>query len=133
MSKTRFEILASAAQTATGQGGGISVSGIKALLLCVDVTSVSGSLSSVYLQGSSDGGTTWFDLLAATKCCLTSGSGTTTTGSNIRNVMSDALTTGNVQKIAATYAIFGDLVRAGWTISGSGPSCTFSVKGIGEN
>ncbi len=22
---------------------------------------------------------------------------------------------------------------AAWTISGSGPSCTFSVKGIGEN
>ena len=133
MSKTRFDILASAAQSATGQGGAISVSGIKNLFLAVDVTSVSGSLTAIYLQSSSDGGTTWFDLLCATKCCLTSGSGTTTTGSTVRNVMSDALTTGNIQKIAATYAIIGDYVRAAWVISGSGPAVTFSVKGIGEN
>jgi len=133
MSKTRFELLASAAQSATGQGSGISVSGIKAMLVCVDVTSVSGSCTAIYMQSSSDGGTTWFDLLAATKCCLTSGSGTTTTGSTVRNIMSDALTTGNVQKIAATYNSFGDYVRAAFVISGSGPAVTFSVKAVGEN
>lgn len=137
MSSVQFDILASAAQTATGQGGSIPVAGIKEMAVCVDVTSVSGSLSAIYLQTSSDGGTTWFDMLAAMKCVLTSGSGTTTTGGPQRNIMSDALTTGAVQKVWASFggpsASFGNFVRAAWVISGSGPSCTFSVKGVGKN
>jgi len=132
MSKTRFDILASAAQTATGQGGGISVSGIKALAIGIDVTSVSGSLTSVYMQGSSDGGTSWYDLLCSTFVILTSGAGGGTTGSFSRNLDTN-MTTGQIAKIWATYQVFGDDVRAAWTISGSGPSVTFSVKGIGEN
>lgn len=133
MSSTRFDLAASAAQTATGQGGAISVGALKEMAIMVDVTTVSGSLTSIYLQSSSDAGTTWFDLLAEAKTCLTSGAGTTTTGSWVRNVMSDALTTGNVQKIWATYRGFGDFVRAAWVISGSGPACTFSVKAVGKN
>lgn len=132
MAKTRFDILASAAQTATGQGGGISVSGVKALFLAVDITSVSGSLTSIYLQGSSDGSTTWFDLLSDTFCILTSGAGGGTTGSFSRNLTAN-LTTGQIMKIAATYSKFGDYIRAAWTIAGSGPSVTMSFKAIGEN
>ena len=132
MSKTRFEILASAAQSATGQGGPISVSGIKAMALCVDITSVSGSLTSVYMQESSDGGTTWFDILCTSFVAYTTGTGGGTTGSYSRNLIFN-MTTGQIARIAATYATFGDLVRASWTISGSGPACTFSYKAIGEN
>jgi hypothetical protein len=132
MSKTRFDILASAAQTATAQGGGISVSGIKAMALCVDVTSVSGSVT-VYAQSSSDGGTTWFDLLAESVIHLTSGVAGGTTGTWLRNVTPANLGTGNISKCLATYRAFGDYIRAAWVISGSGASSTFSVKGIGEN
>jgi hypothetical protein len=131
MSKTRFELLASAAQTATGQGGGVSVSGIKSLVIFADVTVVSASLNALYLQGSSDGGTSWFDLLAETYVQTTSGI-TGTSGTFARNIAS-SLTTGNIQKIVATYRIFPDYVRAAWNLSGSGPSSTFSVKGVGEN
>jgi hypothetical protein len=131
MSKTRFEILASAAQTATAQGGGVSVSGIKSMALCVDVTSVSGSLSSIYLQGSSDGGTTWFDLLCETYVYTTSG--TVVTSGTFRRDVVTAITTGVIVKAAATYRIFPDLVRAAFVIAGSGPTSTFSVKAIGEN
>lgn len=132
MSKTRFDILASAAQTATGQGGQISVSGIKALLLAVDITASTGTLTSVYLQSSSDGGTTWFDLLADTFCILTSGSGGGTTGSYSRNLTAN-VATGQLMKIAATYSKFGDLIRLAWTANGGGPSITMSAKAIGEN
>lgn len=132
MSKTRFEILASAAQTATGQGGGIAVSGIKNMFLAVDITNVSASITSIYLQGSSDGSTTWYDLICDTFCILTSGAGGGTTGSFSRNLTAN-LTTGQIMKIAATYSKFPDYVRAAWTISGSGPSCTFSFKAVGEN
>lgn len=132
MSSTRLELLAAAAQTATGQGGGISVSGLRELALVVDVTVVSASLTALYLQSSSDGGTTWFDLLAESFVTTTS-SGTATTSSTwARNIISNQ-TTGAVMKCLAQYKTFGDYVRAAWVIAGSGPSCTFSVKGIGKN
>jgi len=131
MSKTRFELQAAGAQTATGQGGGNAVAGIKSLALCVDVTNCSGSLSSVYLQGSSDGGTTWYDLLCETYVYTTSG--TVVTSGTFRRDVVTAITTGVIVKAAATYRIFPDYVRAAWVIAGSGPTSTFSVKGIGEN
>lgn len=132
MSSTRFDLLASAAQTATAQGSGISVGNLKEMAICVDVTSVSGSLGAIYLQGSSDGGTTWFDLLCDAFVNLTSGPSSGTTGSNARNVVS-SLTTAAIIKAFGKYSNFGDYVRAAWVISGSGPSCTFSVKAIGKN
>lgn len=135
MSSTRIELLAAAAQTATAQGSGIAVGNLKELGVCVEVTNVSGSLSAIYLQGSSDGGTTWFDLVCDAFCNLTSGASSGTTGSFARNLVS-SLTTGAVIKAFASYgknAGFGDYVRAAWVIAGSGPSCTFSMKGIGKN
>lgn len=135
MSSTRQELLASAAQTATAQSSGLSVASLRELALCVEVTNVSGSLSAVYLQGSSDGGDTWYDLLCDAFCNLTSGASSGTTGSYARNVVS-SLTTGAVIKAIASYgknAAFGDFVRLAWVIAGSGPSCTFSAKVIGKN
>lgn len=131
MSSTRLELLASAAQTATAQGGAIAVGNLKELALCIDVTNVSASLSSVYLQSSSDGGTTWFDLLCESYVYTTSG--TTVTSGTWRRDTVTAFTTGVVLKCFAKYATFGDYVRAAWVIAGSGPSCTFSVKGVGKN
>jgi hypothetical protein len=132
MSKTRFSILASAAQTASAQGGAVSVSGIKNLWCAVDVTAVSGSLTAVYLQGSSDGGTSWFDLIAE-QYGFTTASGTGgTSGTYNRNIIYN-LTTGTVLKAAAVYRALPDNIRAAFVIAGSGPSCTFSVLGVGEN
>lgn len=142
MSKTRFEIQASAAQVATGNGGGIPVAGIKAMAVYADVTNASGTLT-IFLQSSVDGGTTWFDLmhdgslaLAATAAegththpAISSGSGTNTGGG--RNIASSITATG---KFYAKYAAaIGDMVRAAWVISGGSPTFTFSVKAIGEN
>lgn len=135
MSSTPLEFQASAAQTATGQGGAIPVANLKEMAVMIDVTNVSGSLSAVYMQASSDGGTTWFDLLCDSFSNLTSGSASGTTGSYARNVVS-SLTTGAVIKALASYGkvtSFGDYVRAAWVIAGSGPTCTFSVKGRGKN
>lgn len=131
MSSTRFEVLASAAQTATAQSGGIAVGNLKELALCIDVTNVSASLSSVYLQGSSDGGTTWFDLLCESYVYTTSGT-TVTSGTWRRDVVT-SFTTGVILKALATYRAFPDYVRAAWVIAGSGPTSTFSVKGVGKN
>ena len=132
MSKTRFSILASAAQTATAQGGAISVSGIKNLWCAVDLTSVSGSLTAIYLQGSSDGGTSWYDLIAEVYSNTTSSGTATTSGTYARNIIANQ-TTGAIIKAAAVYRVLPDNIRAAFVIAGSGPSCTFSVLGVGEN
>lgn len=148
MSKTRFEILASAAQTAVAQGSGIAVSGIKNLLVMVDVTVCSASLS-VWMQGSSDGGTTWADI--PFDWCLENAVTTHTEGRHFWPGVNSTSTTGNnnvafegtrnmidrassaTRRVMAKYTTFGDYVRAAWNVSGSGATSTFSVKGIGEN
>ena len=132
MSSTRLELAASAAQTATGQGGAIAVGNLRELALCVEVTVVSASLTCVYLQSSGDGGTTWYDLLAEAYSNLTSSGTAGTSGTWTRNVVAN-LSTGAIMKAYGIYKAFGDYVRAAWVIAGSGPSCTFSVKGIGKN
>lgn len=141
MGKTRFDILASGAQTATAQGGAIPVAGIKAMAVSVDVTSASGTLT-VYLQTSNDGGTTWFDLpyetcavLAATAAEGTHSSPAIATGSGVnqpgaRNIINVMTATA---KALAKYSAFGDLIRPAWVISGGSATFTFSVKAIGES
>src|SRR5258706_5836752 len=60
-----FTLIASAAQTATAQGGSVSVAGIKELIVFATCTASSSPTAlDLYLQSSSDGGTTWYDLTA---------------------------------------------------------------------
>jgi len=129
MSATRIEILASGAQTATAQGGAIAVGNMKELGVMADVTVASGTLT-VYLQSSSDGGTTWFDLPydLALVTAATAAAGTATASN--RNIHSSITATA---KAMAQYAKFGDLVRGAWVISGSGATFTFSIKAVGKN
>jgi len=131
---TRFDLLASAQQSATGNGGAISVSGIKEMVVYVAVTAKSGTtpVLDLWLQGSSDGGTTWFDLTHESS--LTDASSSATEGAvqtNKRDIvpgLSDAL-----GSFSAKYSIFGDFVRVRWVLSGTGgPTYTFSVKAVGK-
>ena len=134
MSKTRIAILASGTQSATAQSSGITVSGIKSLLLCVQATVVTGSLHGVWMQSSSDGGTTWFDLLADSYVNLTSGSVAGTSGTYSRNVTPAAMTTGQIIKAAAVYRVMGDYIRAAWVITAAAnPTVTMQIDAIGEN
>lgn len=134
MSATRFELQASGAKTATGQGGGVAAAGIKEMLVFIDITAVSGTNPrlTLYLQASSDGGTTWYDLPHDGSVVHASGAiqgNAQTPGS--RNILADESTT---LKATARYrGAFGDHVRPAWVISGTTPSFTFSVKAIGKN
>jgi len=132
---TRFEILASAAQNATGNGGAISVSGIKELVTYFDCTASSGTGETLdmLLQSSSDGGTNWYDLPYELGQ-VSDGDGTeTATTTNKRDFVelaADVACTG--VKSVAKYQLFGDLVRARWFIAGTTPSYTFSLRAIGK-
>lgn len=133
---TRFDIQTSAAQTATGNGGGIPVAGIKELLVFVTCTANTGTPTlDVYLQSSSDGGTTWYDLDAEWVQQTTNPASATEIASvlnqrTIVNAFSASCATNPLW--VAKYAVFGDYIRAAWVMSGT-TSYTFSVKGIGKN
>lgn len=146
MSKTAVSLLASAAQTATAQGGAVPVSNLKGMAVVVDVTSSSGSLS-VFLQTSMDG-TNWADIpydlcLQNAPTTITEGrrmiggvNTTQSTGNNLgdagcRNIVDGQ--TGVARRGFARYTLFGNSVRAAWAISGSGATHTFSVLAVGEN
>jgi len=131
---TRLTLLASAAQTATGNGAAFNVPNLKELACVVDCTAVSsGTTLDVFLQGSADGGTTFADLPASitlldantsgTEGAEDSASATTTT----RNIIH--LTTATGRAFASYYA-FTDTVRVRWVLSGT--SYTFSVRCVGK-
>ena len=132
---TRFEILASAEQNATGNGGAISVSGIKELVAYFDCTASSGTGETLdmLLQSSSDGGTNWYDLPYELGQ-VSDGDGTetaaTTNKRDFVELAADVACTG--VKSVAKYQLFGDLVRARWFIAGTTPSYTFSLRAIGK-
>ncbi len=133
---TRFDILASAAQTATAQGGAISVSGIKELTVYLSCTASSGTGETidVYLQSSSDGGITWFDLpfvLGQRTSATGTENASTTNKRDFLELAADVACSG--EKTIAKYDIFGDQIRAGWVIAGTTPSYTFGIKAIGKS
>ena len=133
---TQFEILASAAQTATAQSASIYVAGIREMVVFFSCTASSGTGETldVHLQATSDGGVTWFDLPFELGM-VTDGDGTETAGEiNARDFVdlaADVACSG--VKAVAKYQVFGDYVRAAWFISGTTPSYTFGIKAIGKN
>lgn len=117
-SAVRATVQASGAQTVGGSSAAAVVGNFREYLLLVNVTAVSGTASptlTLFVDTSSDGGTTWFQIATATAI--------TATGTSVI-----ALGAGS----SATPVLFGDTIRLRWTISGTTPSFTFSVVGIGK-
>jgi len=115
----RTTVEGSAAQTAGGTSAAVAVGSYREFLLLLNVTAVSGTGSptlTCFVDTSSDGGTTWFQ--------IASGAAITATGTQIIQLGAGT---------AATPAVlFGDTVRLRWTITGTTPSFTFSAIGIGK-
>jgi hypothetical protein len=138
MSSVNFELLASAAQTASMVGGIINTAGIKEMEIFVDLTAGSGTLSkfSVFLEGTSDDGTTWFELLYDTSVKNSSGAvpaDEPTVTTNKRNIVGESAIVTVATKWTAQYTRFPDNVRVRVIITPTAtPSETFSVKGVGK-
>lgn len=140
MSAIQFDLLASAAQTASGNGSTVDVSGIKELLVFIDAPSFSGTVNpwKVWLESSNDGGTSWFEVLADQ--VLKNGTATpgpaseAGTGNQLpmRDIVSE--TAGQAgSRYVAKYSVFGNKVRLRWSLAGTTPSQTFSGKAVGKN
>jgi hypothetical protein len=140
MSAIQFDLLASAAQTASGNGATVDVSGIKELLVFVDATATSGTVTEwdVWIESSNDGGTSWFEVLADS--VFKNGgtdpgpAGEAGTGNQLpmRDIVNE--TAGQASsKYVAKYSVFGNKVRLRWSLAGTTPSQTFSGKAVGKN
>ncbi len=146
MSVSQFEMQASGPQTATGQGGPQAVRDLRDLAVYVDVTGQSGTtpVLTVYMQSSSDGGLTWYDLpfddeleTAASAAegdhrspAIATDAGTNKGGA--RNIINSLAGASVPRRAVARYTKFGTVVRPAWVISGTTPSFTFSVRAIGK-
>lgn len=129
MAKQNIVLLASAAQTASANGAAIPVGTLTMAMACVNITAKGGTSPTlkVWLQGSDDEGTTWYDLPYDYQMDTTAGGTDVTAVAGKRNICesSDAL--------GQWAAIFKHLpckhVRAVWAIGGTGgPTFTFAVK-----
>lgn len=129
---TAFDILASAAQTATAQGGAIYIGGIKEMVVYATCTASSAPTQlDVYLQSSSDNGVTWYDLTSDVVQTTNAAAAETAAVANQRDVLQAVTTCASAVKAIGRYTNFGNYVRAAWVITGT--SFTFSVKAIGKN
>lgn len=134
MSATRFEMVASAAQTANGNSAQFSIPTVSQALVGVDITAQSGTTPTltVWLQASDDGGTTWYDvpndlaLVSATTAAT--GTMSATPRRNIVDTVNIA-TAGAPQKHVGIYRnLPSDTVRVAWVISGASANLTFSIS-----
>ncbi len=106
---SRITLIASAAQTASGDSGSIETGEYTQAFVTLNCTAASGTTPTlnVQLQGSDDGGTTWY---------------------NIPNAAFTQLTAAGTGVLQLTN--FPDFIRAAYTIAGTTPSFTFAIKAV---
>lgn len=106
---SRLTLLASTTETASGFSPAVEVGEDREAFVTLNCTAVSGTSPtlSVLIQGSDDGGTTWY---------------------NVPNGTFTQLTAAGSQ--AVQLNTFSDYIRAGYTIAGTTPSFTFAVKAV---
>ena len=134
MPAVRLELLPLGAQTASGSGGWQAVPNASMATVFVNVTANSGTPTlTVFLEGSDDGGTTAYPLIADFGVeTITTGDPDGVAVTTARTAIVNNITTTN-QKCQATYKhLATDFVRARWLIGGTTPSYTFTVKLVGK-
>lgn len=129
MSSRRISLVDSAIQTATGQGASKAIPTLTMGTVFVDITAATAVTDfTCFLQGSDDGGTTWFDLVAD-QVALHTG---TVTGGAI--TVDDRDIHDGATAVSAAVAVYKhlpvDYVRIAWTLAGT--NITFSATLIGK-
>jgi len=140
----RFEFHQSAAETVAGTSpaAGIEVPSLSMLMVGLDVTSAGGTASPtlyVWLQGSDDGGATWYDVPVDQRMPSSASGAEPGVDINSRNITDGATTNGGVDSSEVPVQVVGiykqlptDLIRLAWAITGTTPTFTFSASGVGK-
>ena len=133
MAAQRDEFLASQAVTASSNSPAHELSTVTMLMVGVDVTAGSGTPTlDMWLQGSDDGGTTWYDLVADQVLKSAAAAASNSVSTNVRDII-DGKTTTTAEKFVAIYKhVPTDRVRLNWIMSGGSPSLTLSASWVGK-
>lgn len=125
MSSRRIELVASATQTATGQSAAVAVPTLSMAMVGLDITAENATDVDFWLEGSDDGGTTWYPL------CHDWASKDDNTEVAGPNVMI-AETVAAVAKYMALYRHLAcDYVRLAWAFN-TATDITFSSSLVGK-
>ena len=132
MSAYRFELQASAAQTdASGETVAFHVPTVTMLMVGVDLTAYSGAGGlTVFLQGSDNGGTTWYDLQHDGALYSSAVEAPGAAVGNTRDICDDADATKLGGHVAVYKHLPTDYIRLKWFKNGT--SATFSVSAVGK-
>ena len=139
----RVELTASATVTAAGQGSAKKVPTLSMAMVGVDITAqaaTAGDDLAVWLQGSDDGGTTWYDIPCDARGFTSASGADLTFDTNVRNITDGALVAGQVDTTEVPVVCVGiyrqlptDTVRTAWAFPTSiGPNWTFSSALVGK-
>jgi hypothetical protein len=130
MSAIRTEMVASAAQTASGNSAAFEIPTANNVMIGVDTTAGNTVTAfDLWAQVSDDGGTTWYDYPADAVLKV----GATTPGTaatNQRDIVDGKSTATAEQFIAIFRNIASDRIRVKWTFTGT--SITFSVSMVAK-
>ncbi len=130
MSATRQEMVASAAQTASGVSSGFSIPTAAQLMIGIDTTTGSSVTDfDLWLQASDDNGTTWYDYPADYVLKSSSTGANTPTAATLLIVASKNSTTAE-QFVGVYKHIASDRIRLKWTFTGT--SITFSASYVAK-
>jgi len=127
MASARTTLVALAVFTSSGNSVDMPVSTGTMMAVEVDITAGSGTPTlTLWMEGSVDGGTTWFRLLA--DLLNTDINGTITDVATARSNIVNGSTVTTADRYSAVYKHLPcDRVRTRWTITGGTPSRTFAV------
>jgi len=127
MSAQRIELVASAQQTANGNSAAFAVNTATMAMVGLDITAYTGATGfTAWLQGSDDGGTTWYDLVADQVLDSTAVEIGGTVLTNERDICDDVAAAG---KHSAIYKhLAADQVRLAWDLDGT--DITFSCSAV---
>jgi len=124
----RIELVASAQQTASGNSASFKVSTIKMAMVGVDVTAVTAVTDlDVYLEGSDDAGTTWYEIPCDFSLRTESDGTPATVSTNQRDIASSITATGKF--VGIFKHLPADYVRLRWILAGTNFTMSASLVG----
>ncbi len=128
MAATRTNLVPAAAYTTSGVGLSLSMLTASMLAISVPITAGSGTVAlDLWLEGSNDGGATWFELPADLILKSSGAAAGNAVTANARDVVDNKTSTTAENFVAIYKHVPFDLVRPRWILTGTTPSLTFSV------
>ena len=126
----RIELVASAVQTASGNSAAFKVDTIKEAMVGVDITAgTTVTALDIYLEGSDDGGTTWYEL-PCDVAMQTSGTATDNAArTNERDIVKSKASTTAEKFIGIYRNLAADYVRLRWIFTGTNFTMSASLVG----